>query len=290
MRNLLVFSSALLLAGSASAQALNESFDTSSTGLFPPTGWSETNVGAGEFWEDASTGFFATLAADAGYHDYSLAGFPGDDMLIAPTMDLSSYGAPELTFDSEVLWTQWMAHHPTSISSGASDVEVSTDGGATWASMWQETATIDGYYPGQAADLSSVANQAAVEMRFHYFGDDAHEWAIDNVVVDNVGPTGPGLSVSGTCPGVMSLDASGMTAGGPVVFAYSLTGGIFVVAGGPCAGLSVGMGLPVRLGTVIADGSGNASFSGNAPVNACGVVTVLAVDGPTCTSSNVVGL
>ncbi len=294
MRNLIVFSAAVLMAGSASAQAINESFDTSSTGVFPPATWSETNTGTPEIWQDTSIA--PIFAAPAGYSTFDAAGhgYTGfasiaDSNLMTPVMDLSSFGAPELTYDGALGYANYMSH--TSIYFGTSDIEVSTDGGVTYVSVWSEAAVADYYTPGITLDLTgSAANQAAVAISFRYQGEFAHEWVLDNVIVDNVGPAGPGLAVSGTCPGAMSLDASGMTVGGPVVFAYSLGGGSVTLPGGPCAGLTLAMNAPVQLGTVVADASGNASFAGNAPAAGCGVVLVVAVDGATCGGSNIVGI
>lgn len=293
MRNLLAISSVLLLAGSASAQALNEPFNTSVTGVFPPAGWSETNNGTGELWAESSTYFFSTLSADAAAHDYywnSSLIMDCDDFLYSPAMDLSAMSAPELTFDSDLKFAQWMAHHPASYSNGESNIDVSTDGGATWSRVWTESATTSAYYPGVMADLASVGGQAAVEMRFHYFGYDAHSWAIDNVVVDQGTPVGPALAILGSCPGALQAAASNMTPGGPVIFAYSTAAGSYTVPGGPCAGLTVPMASPTKVATVMADGSGNASLNGSVGAAACGVVTVVAVDGASCTASNLVGI
>lgn len=294
MRNILAISSVLLMAGSANAQALNESFDTSSTLLFPPSGWTSSDTGTGVVWADSSTYFFAvSLTADAAAHDYfysSTVTTNCDDHLLSPTMDLSAMSAPELTFDSEVDWTGFMAHHPTSLSNGESDIDVSVDGGVSWAPAWTESATVDGYYPGILVDLASVGGQSAVQLRFRYYGFDAHSWAVDNVVVDQGTPVGPALAISGTCPGAMQANASNMTPGGPVVFAYSAQAGSFTVGGGACAGLTVPIAAPTKLATVAADGSGNASLSGNVGAAACGNIAVVAVDGASCTASNLVNI
>ena len=279
------------IAAPASAQALNESFDYSTTAVFPPTGWMTTNNNAGAyvgFDEPAITPCsVGTLTADCAGHDDFGSATTNDNSLHAPTMDLTGYGSAELNFDSDLGWGAF-----TTIGgagNGTSDVEVSTDGGATWTSVWQETQGTTGYYPGQNADLSAYGGNAAVDMRFDYFGDYAHAWAIDNVVVDNAVAPGPALAVSGTCPGALTADASNMTAGGPVVFAWGLSGSL-TLAGGPCAGLSLPVASTRHLATVAADASGNASITGNAPASACGSVILLAVDGASCTAANAVGI
>ncbi len=294
MKKALTLIAAAALVSSSQAQVLNESFDTSSTGVFPPATWSETNTATPEIWMDTSLA--AIFAVPAGYSTFDAAGhgYTGfasiaDSNLISPVMDMSSYGAPELTYDGGLGYSAYLSH--TSIYFGTSDIEVSTDGGVTYASVWSEAAVADYFSPAITLDLSgSAANQASVAISFRYQGEFAHEWVIDNVIVDNLGPAGPGLAVSGTCPGAMSLDASGMTVGGPVVFGYSLSSGSVTIPGGACAGLTLAMSAPVQLGTVMADASGNASFAGNAPAAGCGVVIVIAVDGATCTGSNIVGI
>lgn len=292
MRNPLLASLIFVLAAPASAQVLNETFDYSTTGVFPPAGWSATTVTAPYEWLEASIAspIYAVLLSDAAAHDWSGTGTFCDSWLFAPSLDLSAHNAPMLTFDSDVYYTQFMAHYPGALGTGTSDVEVSSDGGVTWTNEWTETAIVDQFYPGIQVDLSAYAGLPSVEIAFVYGGDNGHDWGVDNVIVDNVGPVGPGLAVSGICPGVMTLNGSGMTAAGPVVFAYSLAAGSFTVPGGPCAGLTVPMSNPTQLGVVVADASGNASFTGSAPASACGNVTAIAVDGVTCTASNSVGI
>lgn len=289
MRDLLVLCSALLLADFAAAQALSEPFDTSATGVFPPALWSETNTATGELWEDATNGNLSALNVDAAYHDYHFQSSVNcDDMLITPTLDLSTYRDPRLVFDSQVRWTAWMAHYPNANSNGASNVEVSTDGGVTWQSVWQETAAVDGYYPDQTVDLIAYANLAAVEMRFHYFGNNAHEWAVDNVVVDHVTPIGPTLTVVSSCPGTMSLDAGNMAPGSLAGFVVSFSTGSFMVPSGVCSGLMIGLSNPVLLAVKTAGPGGHASVGQFVTGFYCGNVSAIVVDGATCLASNIV--
>jgi hypothetical protein len=99
---------------------------------------------------------------------------------------------------------------------GVFDIEVTTDGGATWSNAWRRiqpgralgkgpsspaakslpptNANCDGYHGRLDVDLSSLArNAAAVQLRFrHYEPNDDWWFAIDNIVVDDVPPPGPG--------------------------------------------------------------------------------------------------
>lgn len=101
---------------------------------------------------------------------------------------------------------------------------------------------------------------------------------------------GLNLSLSGSCPGPITASVSGATPGGTVAFAYATGPGSLIIPGGTCAGTQLGLNATAMLvGTVSADGSGNASITGNAPPVACGGV-VQAVDASTCTTSNVESL
>ena len=287
-------SSALLaaaLTAPASAQAFSETFSGGTIGS-----WTETNSGTGVIWENTSQFPWVVLyqmpTDAAGHLDYWVTTSNCNDYLTSPSFSLVGYATPELTFDSEILGTLFMAYAPWGGGNGASEIDVSVDGGVTWSQIWTESAILNGLTSGISVDLSSVAaNEPNCQMRLHYFGNSAHSWGVDNIVIDNGGnPTGPSLSVAGSCPGAMSLDASGMTISGPVVFAYAFGAGSFSVPGGACAGLSLPLSIPVQLGTVPADAGGNASFGGTAPAVACGLVHVIAVDGASCTATNAVQL
>lgn len=295
MKRILSILAIAALPGVASAQALNEPFTYSTTGVFPPTGWTATNTnapGAGGEWVEAFNTLYTfpnLLVQDAAAHDYEyLSGITCDDTLDSPSINLSTYGSPELTFVSDVSWVAWMAHYlPTPNSNGASNIFISTDGGTTFGpAVWSETTQFNGVI-NETVDLSGVAaNQAAVVVRFHYYGYDAHTWAIDDVIVDNVGPVGPSIALGGTCPGPMTVNASGMTAGGPVAFGYG-SAGTTILPGGACAGATVPLAPgATQLGILSADGSGNATLAGNAPPVACGNILVVAFDVATCTATN----
>ncbi|MHC4356523.1 MAG: alpha/beta hydrolase-fold protein, partial [Planctomycetota bacterium] len=95
------------------------------------------------------------------------------------------------------------------------DVEVSTDGGGTWANVFSRVApgrasakggttrlpdntNVDGYFGRLDVDISAVAaDQADVQVRFRHFEPTWDWWiAIDNVVVDNVAaPQGGDMTV-----------------------------------------------------------------------------------------------
>ena len=280
------------IAAPVSAQALNEPFDTSTSGAFPPAGWTETNSGTTEIWVDTSAAaLFAVPAgyptADAAGHAYTGFAAIADSNLMTPIMDLSTYGAPELTYDGGLGYSAYMSH--TSIYFGLSDIEVSTDGGATYASVWAEAAVVDYWTPAITLDLTgSAANQAAVGINFRYQGEFAHEWVLDNVIVDNVAPSNPVLTT--TCspsPFGTTADADifGCTPNGPVAIAWGPTG-TYLHGGSICNGVALDIS-PVSKIVVFADSTGYVFASQIVPSTICGSgIGVQAVDGGTCAASN----
>ena len=103
---------------------------------------------------------------------------------------------------------------------------------------------------------------------------------------------GPLMTLTGTCPGPVTANVSGATPGGQVGLLYAIGTGSFVIpAGNPCAGTTLGLDASAVLGAIVtANASGSVSAGFQAPAIACGRVFGQAVDGATCTTSNVVSL
>ncbi|WP_241825599.1 carboxypeptidase regulatory-like domain-containing protein [Micromonospora sp. CB01531] len=106
--------------------------------------------------------------------DTSTSSGPWDMSLISPVTDLSDSGNPALSFNTDF----------RSFVSSA-DVDVTTDGGATWQNVWHK-----GYpeFRGPAwvdVPLPMVAHQSAVQVRFHYTSWARTWWQIDNVFIGN---------------------------------------------------------------------------------------------------------
>ena len=96
----------------------------------------------------------------------------------------------------------------------------------------------------------------------------------------------PTLTVSGECPGPVTIAIAGAEPGGnvPVIFSPDL--GSFTLPFGSCAGTEFGLDAPTLLFTLVADGDGNAQTTGNAPANACGAY-LQAMDVTSCVPTNV---
>ena len=253
----------MAFAGSLSAQTtyLSEDFNG---GVVPPAGWTMVNNNTNPL----STGWIADGAGRAWHEDEGGAG-QTDNTLISPAFDLSAATAAYLHFDGETNWATYLANHPNSVGNGISTMEVTTDGGATWAVVWTDTAQNSGDTYSPNVDLAAYLGNASVQVGVHFQGDFAQEWWIDNVVVDdNAGAGGLVYSITNLVTGqTANFAVSGATAGGTVILGYSLTG-----AGPTTTAFGVvDMSLPIStLATMTADGSGNATFSPVVPGGAAG--------------------
>ncbi|MFG3704701.1 S8 family serine peptidase [Micromonospora sp. NPDC047670] len=100
------------------------------------------------------------------------AGKRFDTSLTSPVIDLSGDASPQLTFHT--------SYYPRDAGQRA-DVDVSTDGGRTWKTVWRQTGN---HAFGQVTlPLPQAAGRRDVRIRFHYQGRDAWWWAVDNVFV-----------------------------------------------------------------------------------------------------------
>lgn len=157
----------------------------------PGTDWSVTGADASHAgWEfddpnqlpnlSGGTGNFAT--ADP----YDHGGAAEDTDLTTPTFDLSGQSTVHLQFDAAYI-----------ASDGShAGVEASTDGGKTWAQVWQATPEFQGHVD---LPLSGPALQdpSHLKFRFHYDGSDVSLFQLDNVVVGSCSVV-PGGLVEGT--------------------------------------------------------------------------------------------
>jgi len=102
---------------------------------------------------------------------------------------------------------------------------------------------------------------------------------------------GPSLSMTGTCPGPVTITVSGATPFGPVIFATGNGPGSFTIPGGAsCAGLIVDLANPTARLTVSADLNGDVSLPVTLPPGVCGSLFVQAIDFSACLVSNVMPL
>ena len=96
----------------------------------------------------------------------------------------------------------------------------------------------------------------------------------------------PELTLTGTCPGVVDLEITGVTPFGQVALLRAVAEGTAVLQAGSCAGTEIGLEDPVLVGVVGVDGVGSFSAAPDVPVRLCGSL-LQAIDLTTCQPSNV---
>jgi N-acetylneuraminic acid mutarotase len=147
------------------------------TGTSPQDGWTVSDAkGNGQTWSfdnpgnrtapPGSDGDFAIVDSD---HDGP--GNAQDTTLTSPVADLSAQTDPEIGFDTDY----------NGISGQVGDVDLSTDGGATWSNVWhQTTSDANGHVD---LPIPAAAGQAQVQVRFHFTASWGWWWIVDNVFV-----------------------------------------------------------------------------------------------------------
>ena len=140
------------------------------------SGWVQVRVGPNNSgWVNGS--------GRAWHEDFS--GATTENYLITPALDLTTYSQAFVHFEGETNYAQYRANHPNSVGDGISNVEVTTDGGATWAVIWTDTSQTSGDTYAPSIDLSAYAGMTNVQVAFYFYGTFAQEWWIDNVIIDD---------------------------------------------------------------------------------------------------------
>ena len=134
-------------------------------GSFPPAGWSVVTRGNACSWARRDPVWFnyaggngtgAELDTDA----CIAAGDVADAELIAPAVDLSRGDKASVSFYLAMFM---------GLSQPRLDVDVSTDGGTSWTTVWTRSEDIDGFGPGRLIeiDISAYAGRSDVRVRLH---------------------------------------------------------------------------------------------------------------------------
>lgn len=179
MKPILSLIAVAAIAGSLSAQTtvLSEDFTT----------WTWTNVNNNAA---LSQGWIHNVAGLEAQHEDESGGHTADNTLVGPVMDLTALANVYLHFDGHTGFATYLANNPNSFGDGITDMQVSTDGGLTWAVVWTDTSIVSNTPFAADVDLSAYAGNASVQLGIRYFGTYAHEAFIDNVLV-NDDPNGP---------------------------------------------------------------------------------------------------
>lgn len=178
---------------------LSENFEGST---FPPTGWTRTNTNAARQWDLSTVNFTGTSAQELETRDYftitgnnsatiNWVGTANTANLTSPSFTLVGAASPILKFNVVVGWSYMI-----DINTGNLVAQVSTNGGTSWTTLWDEDTEIGFTDDGDDDEdtdtyntvavqrsLSAYIGQADVRIRFQYTGADADAVAIDDVQV-----------------------------------------------------------------------------------------------------------
>lgn len=244
---------ASLLSHFANAQALLFAEDFANG--IPPT-WTHLSLGVPiDPWSAGTSP--ATNSPDV-FHEWfcNHGGLTRDNVLITPAIDLTGFVQADFSC---------VQHQMFPLQRSVNRVEVSTDGGNSFTTLYDETGTWSG--PGTIqASLDAYAGLPDVRIAFHYIGAVANEWRIDDVRITTSQPALDITNLTAGSNAVFTGRACGANA--LVVFALSIAGG------GPLPspfGL-VGLTPPIELlPVVIADTGGNATANLPIPSSAVGI-------------------
>jgi len=167
MKSILILPIIAGLASTGWAQTTYFSEDFN-TGVIPPTGWVNQNNNAGPNygWELGNLNGFAAWHDDTtGANDYTLG---------SVDFDLSAASVAYLHLQQGIVFASWRDHHY---------IDASTDGWVTSVNLADDLAG-DGV-SSLTVDLSSYAGTAGVAVGFHYTGDFASEWSVDDILVND---------------------------------------------------------------------------------------------------------
>ncbi|MCB0094864.1 MAG: fibronectin type III domain-containing protein, partial [Caldilineaceae bacterium] len=178
---------------------INEGFDATTT----PTGWTIQDVSNGGAWTFANPG--ARPNQTGGQGNFAIidsdnlgGGKQQNTELRTPPQDLTAATVVQLKFKT------YLRVYDAGQAEKA-DVDVSTDGGATWTNVWRQTATFTG---NVALDISAqVAGKTNVLVRFRYY-DAAYEWywQVDDVQLDASQVATAPTNLAATAQGVNSIN------------------------------------------------------------------------------------
>ncbi|OGE84118.1 MAG: hypothetical protein A2Y39_05455 [Candidatus Delongbacteria bacterium GWF2_40_14] len=149
-------------------------------GNFPPVGWSTDYTGAGFVHLDDSDPVIHQVHSGNYSAAHLYVASPQDDYLITPLISIPATNSSTLTFWQNNVYTSYYDIH---------EVVVSTDM-TTWTTIYEETPTAANVWEKIYVSLSAYVGQD-IYIGFHYVGNDADNWYIDDVEVlyDYEGPT-----------------------------------------------------------------------------------------------------
>jgi hypothetical protein len=184
----------------------NETFDSEDL----PAGWTtRDNEGNGKVWAfndpddrgnlTGGTGGFAIVDSDY------IGSVDVDTELRTPAIDLSGYGGAQLSFKVDF----------NSYGSEVADVDISTNGGSSWANIWTKSGSDYRGPVTESINISQFAGNDNVIIRFHYYNANWEWWwEVDDVTVTVSSPVPVertlNAGVSGTGSGAVTITPGGI--------------------------------------------------------------------------------
>jgi hypothetical protein len=182
----------LLASFTINAQILSEDFSTGSEGLTFPNGWTTSSaVGTVGDWVIGNT---ANTGVPAYGGDTGITGAGCDGLYALMNSDgFGSAGSQNASFTSPVIDLSGsndlilkFNHHFRVYNANADFgyVEGTIDGGTTWINLATYTGANNFIAEGLTSiDISSLAGNSAVQVRFRYVGSWGYYWGVDNIEV-----------------------------------------------------------------------------------------------------------
>jgi len=145
-----------------------------------PAGWTIVdNEGNGQVWRFDNAGGRGNLTggvdnfAIVDSDNYGIGGIQ-DTELIVPPFDFSGATIVSLTFKTDFRW----------YDTSKADVDISSDGGTIWTTVWQKTSDYRGAATETVDISTAAAGHANVLVRFHYYdADNDWWWQVDDVEI-----------------------------------------------------------------------------------------------------------
>jgi len=171
---------------------LFEGFESS---VMPPAGWDTVMVSGGTHWAITAAVAYAHSDSFGALHPW---GYSLDNWLRRPTLDFSANDSLLLKF----WWKSSYYWHVDPYDNGDLFVEVSSDDGTSWDTLWTfgDSAMVvnsGGVWPWVSWDwyqatlnLSVYGGEANVMVAFHVVADDNADIVIDDIEIDTIMTSG----------------------------------------------------------------------------------------------------
>jgi N-acetylneuraminic acid mutarotase len=169
------------------------------TGTTPQDGWTSVSSDPNNTWGFGTStpppglGTPPGAVGEFAFASDQLPSLTMDTSLVSSIVDLSTVASPEIGFDTY--------YYDYGIANATADVDLSVDGGQTWANLWHQD--INPAVGHVDISIPQAAGHAQVEVRFHFTAPGTYStaptWALDNVLIGSrpCDPTPGGGLVAG---------------------------------------------------------------------------------------------